>query len=170
MVRAKLIRQGGELLAKAFLDHEQMRKRKQARAEQRALSSSPFPPERNDIQRKEWTSLEDELRDHHGQTFFGDYGWAHELMREISPAYKEEAESGRRERGPRFDDVESAVDEFSSQIPYGEACFAVHGSAASALEDGLVADIRRGPSPHLIGWVEVSINGARRAHKGLREP
>jgi hypothetical protein len=145
VVRAKLIRAGGRGLAKRFHAHEQMRIRNQQRS---------FMADRRDKEKmRAWAKLDDELRAEYGRVFGGEYGWAHELMLEKSENYARAYAEGKRERGPRFSDLDRTIDEAPSDLAYGDASFAVHGSVASVMDDeGPVAEIRRGPSAYSMAW------------------
>jgi len=141
VLRAKLVRIGGAPVARRFREHEEWRWRKQ-----RGGTAFTGDPDADAIKVAEWESLDADLKQRYGRAFFGEYGWAHNIMRQIDPQYPEKD----RPRGPLLEDVDRAVEAFGGfgAHQYGDASFAVHGSALSVCtDDAPVADIRRGPSP-----------------------
>jgi hypothetical protein len=157
-IRATLLRHGGETVAVRFVEHEQWKERKQERllhAHARQLQALHLSKETVQA----WSALDEQLHERYGDEFFGDWGWAQEVMVAMDPAYARAVRRGTRPRGPRFTDVTRAVEESSPlrasrEASYDDASSAVHGSPRSAMEEhGPLREIRRNPSPQNLAFV-----------------
>jgi hypothetical protein len=90
------------------------------------------------------------LTNKYGAWFLGDFGWAHELLYESNPAYRERFDLDERPSGPRFSELQAYADLREYALDYIISSTAIHASPALA---GFLIHAHREPKagPSLYG-------------------